>query len=1577
MEKKESRGRTGRKPSSRIANFLHSEGRRWCAAALSLCLLLNSMVSVAWAVETENTVKTAGAEETEEILFPLTRNALYEALQEAVRKGNTVNKAFTFQGKAENVKAYETLFSFVDGEVLDEGLYELKPKFENEEEDGKAEDSEERDKEKKEELQLRIFVSLDGEVDPKQEYMLNGDEKVIFYLSNPSEKEQSAVIQNDEKKTEKITVIPRSDVIIDRKDELESDSEESVSGNLSGGSSGGTSVGGAGNAEKEAEQAVSESDTGNGSKEDMNVFEESGSKAEERQETDREQKTEESQTDKEQETKAEQEVDRKQDTEENQGLKETQEVEEEQETDKKQEGKETQESERNQEADEVQDTQGTQDVKETQSTEKTQEPENNRQEEGGSPASEEKKAEANKSEANQPDREKTDEDKPEKAQGESVKTEEAASKENHSQMTDSENQDTKPEGTGKSDTSEKSEKSEPEQPGNSDTKDSSNEGTEFSAVISRNTLRLVADSLEKVTYEEAENLEETSTSDVKRGGTAEEAGKAVNTPDAEKRKTTEETASPSDADVEEIIGELYEAVVVEEESVVLFVTTTGELGLNDAALRIASDSNAKRFSPAFEEEVVLENVIVQVKAEKNVLPEEAALQVRELKKDGEHAEQYEKAEEALKNQGKTYSGIMALDISFLDDTGNEIEPDGIVQVTFKQVKIETDEDAAADRESDEGEPTALSEEPLSEEVEKEGQEESAENIQVFHLDEEAIKVKEMKTQTEDNGDVVMETDHFSVYVLVVGDGVDAGNGFKVRFEHWMETGSTENGEKVYEKRYKDSFPVDDNGKPVNIGTQTGNAETIEVVKINENYDIDKIRICAWYDDPERNYDSDYLSQKEEEEAETTVVDGKERISITKDSVVRIYYRNNEGQYSDQVTFYDYAVRGSTSDGVTIKEGYSLDHFPWWVPAVVLDGEAGINHPANYGGSENEPRMVSGGALGAKKPLWIKVQDRVSNINVNDPTINTPIVPGIIKKLDTDGNPEFGTDQNGNQIYDPGYFTRESKIGKYIYAGDDIELDFERKGEWYKLKGAEVYGNYTNAGEDSITFFPLDKVPSAKEINDQYDLSATERDEDNYLGPQCFAQGAEVHNWYFGMRYEFEFTLGDYIGPLEYQFAGDDDLWVFLDDKLVLDLGGLHSAYPGRYEKKWRNNVNLWWFLNHPDAECSGYDNDPEADKSGWDPTKNYDTSKKYKVTVLYMERGGWDSTCAMEYIIPNIIPVKVEPAFPDAEKIKIPVTKIWNDEDNKAKNRPDEITLALYQKKKGTNEEWEKCGYPGSVITLNSSSIDGSSRPQNRWTGFFEILDSEWDKFDYKVFEMNGDNPIEANGYLPGRDPIKGSYQVMYSEPSKDFTVEITNTYNPAPADLSLIVKKILKDDINLYLDVDVENVEFKLVPLDQDGQEKTGDDDVQVRKIVADANSANKKEGSVSFNIAAIEGAKYHLYETVTVPGFKGLSGKIVIEVKKEAGEFKLTMSEDEQDKVNIQVSEDTFTITVTNQAMYTVALPDTGGEGIGLIKEYGWMLLLLALIMAGMEVSFYGGLKKRKAVLVQHEKLENKNDW
>lgn len=92
-----------------------------------------------------------------------------------------------------------------------------------------------------------------------------------------------------------------------------------------------------------------------------------------------------------------------------------------------------------------------------------------------------------------------------------------------------------------------------------------------------------------------------------------------------------------------------------------------------------------------------DGVSVKAYAGTGVLPEGTTMRVTMLEKDGETAAQYEEAAKALEESEVVYDGFQALDISFWDAEGNEIEPaDGTVQVKFELASSLLPEAAAAD-----------------------------------------------------------------------------------------------------------------------------------------------------------------------------------------------------------------------------------------------------------------------------------------------------------------------------------------------------------------------------------------------------------------------------------------------------------------------------------------------------------------------------------------------------------------------------------------------------------------------------------------------------------------------------------------------------------------------------------------------------------------------------------------------------------------------------------------------------------------------------------------------------------------
>lgn len=231
-------------------------------------------------------------------------------------------------------------------------------------------------------------------------------------------------------------------------------------------------------------------------------------------------------------------------------------------------------------------------------------------------------------------------------------------------------------------------------------------------------------------------------------------------------------------------------------------------------------------------------------------------------------------------------------------------------------------------------------------------------------------------------------------------------------------------------------------------------------------------------------------------------------------------------------------------------------------------------------------------------------------------------------------------QYKNTVVAPKLFDDGSAKGKTEYSGD---LIFKQKGDTYTLTGAQVnedgqvnkssvsdldkfkrqqWNNRKDYYFAANDFYPMDNVSSAGSSG--HDLkfgspgssgyskgaihtASTKNNPGDYGVP--VSDDGQNHNHYFGMHYKVKFELiEDYVGPLEYLFYGDDDMWVFLDGgeyegKLICDIGGVHSSI-GEY-------VNLRDYL-------------PEG------------TAGNYTLSFYYTERGASGSTCWMQFTLPSV-----------------------------------------------------------------------------------------------------------------------------------------------------------------------------------------------------------------------------------------------------------------------------------------------------------------------------------------------------
>lgn len=329
----------------------------------------------------------------------------------------------------------------------------------------------------------------------------------------------------------------------------------------------------------------------------------------------------------------------------------------------------------------------------------------------------------------------------------------------------------------------------------------------------------------------------------------------------------------------------------------------------------------------------------------------------------------------------------------------------------------------------------------------------------------------------------------------------------------------------------------------------------------ENWDISKVELVT-------------------DNGTSTVKPGE--FNVAQDATVKVYYEPVTVNFAGAPTFYDYTVKAGSDYSINQQSNYGKDKDSNYKLTM---GEAKQNYQ-NYGYN------------------WKK-----DGLSVNTWTGSDAVIKGLLKGLDADGNVEFN-------YPDPGFFTNSDLLAgnstdnylRKVYR--DYTLNFDRSGDTYTLTGVtdgngknvtEQY-NLDKNGKSGADFFPLDSVRSSYEK--AYTKKTDSRlDEDN-----------KIHNYYFGMRYDIKFKLGDYIGPLSYSFTGDDDMWVVLDGKqVVIDLGGIHNAAT--------STVDLWKYLLNTNQ----------------DKTQLTDEQKKaeHTLTILYMERGAGASNCYMNFTIPN------------------------------------------------------------------------------------------------------------------------------------------------------------------------------------------------------------------------------------------------------------------------------------------------------------------------------------------------------
>lgn len=242
-------------------------------------------------------------------------------------------------------------------------------------------------------------------------------------------------------------------------------------------------------------------------------------------------------------------------------------------------------------------------------------------------------------------------------------------------------------------------------------------------------------------------------------------------------------------------------------------------------------------------------------------------------------------------------------------------------------------------------------------------------------------------------------------------------------------------------------------------------------------------------------------------------------------------------------------------------------------------------------------------------------------------------------------------------------------GYYYYDMRQNFAEYDKKSNKFVLYDAGAVdrtdGSYENGGfveaERSIgNFFPFNK---GEEVFDQVKADGT-LSGSSYINSNNRKTTKAYMNHHLGMTVDIDFrqplngkinTGSGSNNPMTFQFSGDDDVWIFIDDVLVLDLGGIHSEIYGTIDfstgevkigQSWKTNGFPYKADGTVDLDAlpapvltttlrKQFDNAGKLDDVRWSGSNNdgptFASNTSHTLKMFYLERGNYDSSLALRF----------------------------------------------------------------------------------------------------------------------------------------------------------------------------------------------------------------------------------------------------------------------------------------------------------------------------------------------------------
>ena len=651
---------------------------------------------------------------------------------------------------------------------------------------------------------------------------------------------------------------------------------------------------------------------------------------------------------------------------------------------------------------------------------------------------------------------------------------------------------------------------------------------------------------------------------------------------------------------------------------------------SDMAQVVDSSDEAEEVEDVLESEEVsytqdVGDVVVTATAARGVIPEDAQFVVNPIEKDSDqYADVADRLKKKAENEDYSIAGFLAYDIYFQDSEGNKINPEeGKVKVSMeyqnatapdevKEADAVTMAMASADESSQDDTETA--EQNLSVSVMHFVEDENGNVESVVDM----TKDDTANVETNAEGEVQkaeFETESFSTFTIIwKKNGYEYSLNIKLIDINGNDVGTTNS-------HYG---PLKD-GKKYEI--KDSNAPTIE------NYSFYGAKVATNPQD-------------------------------TGTTIKYLRYKYGYHQYSTD-----------SENWNRIEQGQSV----YFVYAKNLETVETVDHTSAGIVMRMKDLKGNSQAIGPDENSYIDIGGGYGNGNIKQNLLQ--------KVLDTNGYPvASNSETNLRSLFGGGMVnhlflkTTYDQTGYYEYSSFNNYAYLENNSNF------KVYNAIGTPKDDPLYFYqrgnfmPYNNISNGKFSTNRnlYDEDGEPLDDSNSAKGKALYITQGTNNYQFSMDMEANFIQpkGGKVTPpnssskedMIYEFNGDDDMWIYIDNVLVLDIGGVHDAHSGKIN--FSTGVVSW-------KDCVKGGTPAETtttireifqalrrfpDGTKWDDSKvsdyfNGNTFKDYTMhsfKMFYMERGAGASNLHMKFNI-QVIPagqveVKKELGNTDKEK---------------------------------------------------------------------------------------------------------------------------------------------------------------------------------------------------------------------------------------------------------------------------------------------------------------------------------------